>query len=53
MKKLPKRIILPVDFISEDLADNISEYLSDEYGFCHKGFEVEIIVKNIEWDTTE
>lgn len=39
--------------------DAISDYLSDEYEFCHKGFEYEetengdIHIYNIEWDTTD
>lgn len=44
----------------DDLGDAISDYLSDTYGFCHKGFEYEvddssktITVVNIDWDTEE
>ena len=44
----------------EALADVVSDYLSDVYGFCHKGFDVkvvfnefsepsEFVVSNIEW----
>lgn len=31
------------DIEDEDLLDEISDWLSDEYGFCHDGFEVEEI----------
>lgn len=36
----------------------VSDYLSDEYGFCHRGFEYEEIgeqihITNIEWDEEE
>ena len=44
----------------EDLAigDIISDYLSDEYGFVHFGFDYDIqgdnvLVTNIKWDTSE
>ena len=29
------------DINDEDLLDEIADWLSDEYGFCHDGFEVE------------
>lgn len=29
------------DINDEDLLDEISDWLSDEYGFCHDGFEVD------------
>ena len=40
-------------------SDAISDYLSDEYEYCHKGFEFEeteggdVNINNIKWDTTE
>lgn len=44
---LPKKVIINVTInnvnLLEDIngyADNISGYLSDTYGFCHKGFKV-------------
>ena len=38
--------------------DAISDYLSNEYGFCHKGFSYEEIgeqihITHIEWDEEE
>ena len=27
----------------EELADFLSDWLSDEYGYCHKGFDFEVI----------
>jgi len=53
MKRLPKNISLPEDFISQELDDEISDYLSDVYGFCHKGFDIEIKITNIQWDKEE
>lgn len=48
------------DELDEDeKLDMISDYLSDEYEFCHDGFEYEessdstIHISNIKWDTTE
>jgi hypothetical protein len=37
---LPTEIELPDNIDLED-EDAISDYLSDETGFCHKGFELE------------
>lgn len=39
--------------LHQSLADEINEYLSDICGFCHKGFQFEIVVKNIKWDKSE
>lgn len=54
---------LESDDIEEELDEMISEYLSDEYGYCHNGFnyeitnehdeEFEIRIFNIKWDATE
>lgn len=38
--------------------DALSDFLSDEYGFCHNGFSYEEIngkihITNIEWDEEE
>lgn len=48
----------------EELAEEIANYLSDTYGFCHKGFNFEVVrnengepsefvVTGINWDTTD
>jgi hypothetical protein len=43
----------------DEKLDAISDYLSDEYEFCHDGFDYEesddsnIHISNIKWDTTE
>jgi hypothetical protein len=62
---LPTELFVDYNDISEDWeeldedekVDIISDYLSDEYGFCHDGFDYEeldsIRIYNIEWDTTE
>lgn len=36
---LPKSVVINVPDDEEDIADYVSDYLSDEYGFCHFGFE--------------
>jgi len=51
--RLPKEVVLPSDFISQELSDTISDYLSDEFGFCHKGFVLEIKATDIKWDESE
>ena len=50
----------------EELEEQLSEYLSDFYGYCHNSFNYEVIwnsqfpdqptkikITNIDWDTTE
>lgn len=37
-ENLPTEIEIPVGVVDED---NISDYLSDVTGFCHKGFVLE------------
>lgn len=42
--ELPTEIQIPEDIIDEDdyegTLDEISDYITDYTGFCHKGFEV-------------
>ena len=46
-KSLPQQIDIsnvfnPDDYeYEEDMFDDVSDWLSDTYGFCHGGFEVE------------
>ena len=53
---LPKQVTIQESVFNdtdiEAIADVVSDYLSDTYGFCHKGFELEIKAKNIKWDTS-
>lgn len=37
LRELPSEIEIPEDIKDED---EISDYLSDETGFCHEGFEI-------------
>ena len=40
---LPTEVEIPNYLITDDeddLLDDISDWLSDEYGFCHDGFEL-------------
>lgn len=60
-------LALDTDDIFEDedeLSDIVSDYLSDTFGFCHYGFDMErvynednepsqVIVSNIKWDTKD
>jgi len=43
------------DYVTETIADSISDYLSDKYGYCVNGFSwtVTIEVDDINWDTEE
>jgi hypothetical protein len=64
---LASQLQLDTDDIADDeeeLAEEISDYLSDTYGFCHKGFNFEVVrnengessefvVTDINWDTTD
>ena len=73
--KLPKQITLSLYDIQDnmfnvyddnELEEQLSEYLSNEYGFCHNGFNYDvewnqmfpdqprkIKITKIKWDTTE
>lgn len=50
--------INPSETEGDEIDEIISDWLSDEYGFCHFGFEYDvegdhINIYNIEWDTSE
>ena len=48
LAKLPKEVEIPTEVIMDALEDNedaISDYLSDEYGYCHSGYNIEIVDK--------
>lgn len=40
--ELPTEIEIPDYLVTDedDLLDEVSDWLSDEYGFCHDGFEL-------------
>ena len=42
LEGLPTEVEIPDYLITDedDLLDDISDWLSDEYGFCHDGFEL-------------
>lgn len=42
LEYLPTEVEIPSCLITDedDLLDDISDWLSDEYGFCHNGFEL-------------
>ena len=42
LSTLPTEVEIPSYLITDedDLLDDISDWLSDEYGFCHDGFEL-------------
>ena len=43
LEELPTEVEIPDCLITDDeddLLDNISDWLSDEYGFCHDAFEL-------------
>ena len=49
LKSLPKEVDLPYEFLhihdqelTEDVIDDVSEYLASEYGYCSKSFLVEV-----------
>lgn len=48
LAELPKEVEIPTEVILDALNDNedaISDYLSDEYGYCHSGYNIEIADK--------
>ena len=43
LSTLPTEVEIPDNLITDDeddLLDEVSDWLSDEYGFCHFGFEL-------------
>ena len=43
LSTLPTEVEIPDYLITDDeddLLDDVSDWLSDEYGFCHDGFEL-------------
>lgn len=49
LKFLPKEVGLPYEFLhihdeelTEDVIDDVSEYLASEYGYCPKSFLIEV-----------
>ena len=43
---LPTEVDITIDAEDdEDAEDKICDYLSDEYGYCHNGFDYEEIIK--------
>ena len=43
LEELPTEVEIPDYLITDDeddLLDDISDWLSDEYGFCHDAFEI-------------
>ena len=43
LSTLPTEVEIPNYLITDDeddLLDEVSDWLSDEYGFCHDGFEL-------------
>lgn len=45
LKTLPTEIIIP-DEVAQDGEDAISDYISDQTGFCHYGYEISDIADN-------
>lgn len=54
LESLPKEVYIKVPYTNNDVLENdklynelceeISDYLSNEYGFCHSGFDVEVVI---------
>ena len=66
--RLPKNVIIPFEDIDtnvdmedeEEVASEIGDILSDSYGFCHYGFDMdidydkkEVYASHIKWDTSD
>lgn len=54
-RQLPKNLIIDIDdeneYLLEDIedyADNLSDYLSDTYEYCHEGFDAKVKKVKIE-----
>jgi len=58
MINLPKKVLIPKSIAIDKQYNSISDYLSDEYGFCVFSFIVtfeknRIYADKIEWDVTQ
>lgn len=52
---LPKKIVIPItektEYLLEDIngyAENLSDYLSDTYEYCHYGFSAKVEYENVD-----
>lgn len=53
LESLPKEVYIKAPYANDDILENsglynelceeISNYLTNEYGFCHTGFNVEVV----------
>lgn len=41
------------DDVFERLNEAINDYLSDTYGFCVNGYDYQLTISDIDWDTEE
>lgn len=52
--KLPKELILTEQdngyLLPDEFIESVNDYLADRYGYCNKGFLIEIKLTDIEWD---
>ena len=47
--ELPDRLVADIEVDeSEDIDEQLSDWLSDTYGFCHQGFEYELMEGNMD-----
>ena len=44
-RDIVRYMTVPEGMTEEELEDDISDWLSDQYGWCHKGFDMKIIEK--------
>ena len=55
--ELPDEVILTEEGngfrLSDEFVNSVNEYLSDEYGHCNGGWNVEIKISNIDWEKGE
>ena len=64
--RLPKNVIIPFEDLKanmedeEEVASEVGDILSDSYGFCYYGFDMnidydkqEVHVSHIKWDTSD
>lgn len=52
--ELPTEIILTAEDsgfkLSDNLCEEINDYLADKYGCCNGGWAIEMKLTNIDWD---
>jgi len=56
--KLPKKVVIDLKELDDEIGYLLGDYLSDTYGYCHYGFTYaikgdKVVCSDIDWDTSD